>query len=450
MTQVIPRRRFLKSAAVASIGLPATTSIALGASTAHAKAPTEEDGFMIHPHTNSAMTGIPPKEHDLVTIDSAPTSRDKHRWALCHTRELMPTQCISRGTDEVAELARDRMPVREFNEMKVKSLKGKSVTIGELFDQQHTDAFLCMVDGKIVSEQYFGGMTPDKPHDLYSTGKSLSSTLIGTMLGNVLDKDAAIEAYLPEFAESKLKGATIQQMLDMQSGSDYSYGLVEDTTIAKHIALTRATPEEQEPKSQWQMLLDAPKVRPHGEVMQYKEYDVISVVLAAERKTETRFADLFSQSIWSQLGMEHDAYVRCDGWGLAVPSFGICATLRDMGRWCQMVVNGGNFNGRQVVPATYLEEVRNGDQQPVPLKGCISGYECDQPPGTMYHNWFWFPGLISDAYATSGGLGQFCYMNWRHRTVIVAFSCWMAGDDFQRLDHTYWHAFQQITEKLNA
>ena len=54
------------------------------------------------------------------------------------------------------------------------------------------------------------------------------------------------------------------------------------------------------------------------------------------------------------------------------------------------------------------------------------------------------------AYATSGGFGQYCYLNWRHRTVIVAFSCWMAGDDFQRLDHTYWHAFQQITEELNA
>lgn len=450
MTQIIPRRRLLQSAAIASIGLPATTSTALGASTAYAKEPAEGDGFMVHPHANSAMTGIPPKKQDLVTIDSAATSRDKHRWALCHTRELMPTQCISRGTGDVVELARDRMPVKNFNNMKVKSLEGKKVTLGELFSQQHTDAFLCMVDGKIVSEQYFGGMTPDKPHDLYSTGKSLSSTMIGTLLGNVLEKGKPIEEYLPEFAESKLRGATIQEMLDMQSGSDYSYGLADDATIAEHIGLTRATPKEQEPKSQWQMLLDAPKIRPHGKVMRYKEYDVMSVILAAERKTGMRFADLFSQRIWSQLGVEHDAYVRCDGWGLAVPSFGICATLRDMGRWCQMVVNDGKFNGRQIVPAGYLEDVRNGEQQPVPLKDWISRWECDQSPGTKYHNWFWFPGLIRDAYATSGGLGQFCYMNWRHRTVIVAFSCWMKGDDFQRLDHTYWHAFQQITEQLNA
>ncbi len=101
MTHLIPRRRLLQSAAAASIVLPATTSTGLGASAAFAKAPAERDGFMVHPHANSAMTGIPPKERDLVTIDSAPTSRDKHRWALCHARELMPTQCISRGTGDM-------------------------------------------------------------------------------------------------------------------------------------------------------------------------------------------------------------------------------------------------------------------------------------------------------------------------------------------------------------
>lgn len=282
-----------------------------------------------------------------MTIDNAASSRVKHRWALSHTRELMPTQRISRGTGDIARLPRNGMRVNAFNKKKVKTIDGKKITLAELFQQQHTDAFLAMVDGRIVSEQYFGGMTPEQPHDLYSTSKSLSSTMIGTLLGDVLHEDGVIEDYLPELAGSKIKGATIRQLLDMQSGLDYSYGFASDPTIARHMALTRATPAKSEPQSQWQMLLDAPRSRPHGDVLKYKEYDVLAVNLAAERKTGTRFADLFSQRIWSQLGAEHDAYVRCDGWGLAVPSFGICATLRDMARWCQMCVDGGRFNGRQ-------------------------------------------------------------------------------------------------------
>jgi hypothetical protein len=39
-------------------------------------------------------------------------------------------------------------------------------------------------------------------------------------------------------------------------------------------------------------------------------------------------------------------------------------------------------------------------------------------------------------------------MNWQDRTVIVCFSSWMLDDDWVSLDHSYWHAFEQITAML--
>ena len=82
------------------------------------------------------------------------------------------------------------------------------------------------------------------------------------------------------------------------------------------------------------------------------------MVRAAETVTEKRFAELFSARIWGQLGVEHDAYVRCDGLGEAVPSFGISATLRDIGRWGQMCLQNGKWNGHQMVPAEFFADLQ--------------------------------------------------------------------------------------------
>jgi CubicO group peptidase (beta-lactamase class C family) len=415
---------------------------------AAADLPTEAEGFKIHPHGDSTMTGSPPKAEDVVTIDNAASSRAKHRWALRNTRELMPTQRISRGNGPVVELPRTGMPVDTFNSLELKDLSDRTTTIGEFLEKQHTDALLVMVDGRIVNEQYFGGMAPEQLHDVYSTGKSLCSTMIGTMLGRELRDDAAIETYLPELDEFAIQGATIRQLLDMRSGLDYSYGPEPDSELSRHMAMTLNAPADTEPLSQWQFLLEAKRSRPHGEVMNYCEYDVMSVILAAERVTGTRFADLFSQRIWSQLGVEHDAYVRRDGFGIAAPSFGMATTLRDIGRWCQMCVDGGEFNGKRIVPAAYLEDLRAGATQWIPQRAWIAGFDYEMPERTGYRGWFWFPGLIRNALATSGGLGQFCYINWQDRTVIVCFSSWMLDDDWVSLDHSYWHAFEQITAML--
>ncbi len=396
------------------------------------------------------MPGFPPKKEALVTIDNAMTTREKQRWALRNTRELMPTQRISRGRSPVVELPRDSMPVSDFNNLRLSDLSGKAMSVAELLERQHTDAILVMVDGRIVNEQYLGGMTPDQPHDLYSAGKSLTSTLIGTLLGRELDEQSPIQQYLPELENTALAGATIRDLLDMKSGLDYDYGFAPNAEVSKHMAMTHGVASGAETQSQWQLLQEASKSRAHGKVMRYKELDVLAVVLAVERNLQIRFADLLSQRIWSKLGAEHDAYIRCDGYGTAVPSFGLCATLRDMARWGQMCLNLGEFHGKRIVPSNYLQDVRTGVTQVVPAEDWIDGIKLELPAGTAYRSWFWFPGLTRDSFAASGGFGQLCYMNWRHQTLIACFSSWMGDDKFEQLEQTYWSAFEQLTQILHS
>lgn len=181
---------------------------------------SKADGFCIHPPQGTAMQGFPPAEADVYLPEKAAMRRDMHRWALRSTRELRPTQRISRGTGPVRTLKRNPISVDEFNKFVLKNLEGKSLSIAQLVEQQRVDALIVLRKGQIITEQYFGGMTPEQPHDLYSAGKSLTSTMVGTLLGHGLDAARVIEHYLPELkANSGLEGATLRQLLDMTSAA---------------------------------------------------------------------------------------------------------------------------------------------------------------------------------------------------------------------------------------
>ncbi len=81
-----------------------------------------------------------------------------------------------------------------------------------------------------------------------------------------------------------------------------------------------------------------------------------------ERATNMDFAELLSRELWSKLGAERDAYVLLDGFQNAYTDPGLNTTLRDLGRFSQMLQNG-IYNGERIVPEEWIQDFRrNGDQ----------------------------------------------------------------------------------------
>lgn len=201
------------------------------------------------------------------------------------------------------------------------------------------------------------------------------------------------------------------------------------------MAMTQAPTPGAKPASQWELLLNAKRIRGHGVTMQYKEVDVLAAAIASERATKTRFADLFGERIWAKLGAESDAYVRCDAWGTAVPSFGICATGRDLARWGQMCLDDGSVEAESVVPSAFMQHVRGGHRDKIDPKVYMNtDFRFSPLEGTAYRSFFWFRGPHSDAFEAVGGLGQAVNMNTHWQTVIVCFSSWMFSDPAGELD----------------
>ena len=70
-------------------------------------------------------------------------------------------------------------------------------------------------------------------------------------------------------------------------------------------------------------------------------------------------ATLISELIWAPMGAEHDALLLHDGLGTAVHDGGLCATARDVARFGQMLLDGGQVPERtgatrRVVPPQWL------------------------------------------------------------------------------------------------
>ncbi len=76
---------------------------------------------------------------------------------------------------------------------------GQSTTLEKQLAELDVDAFLLMKHGKIVCEEYFHGMTPDTPHETFSMIKSITATVIATLLADgSLHEEGLIEEYVPE------------------------------------------------------------------------------------------------------------------------------------------------------------------------------------------------------------------------------------------------------------
>ena len=124
--------------------------------------------------------------------------------------------------------------------------------------------------------------------------------------------------------------------------------------------------------------------RPHGGPFEYRSIltDLLGWIL--ESASGVRYAELLSRELWTRLGAEHDAEVAVDGHGHPVADGGISVTLRDLGRFGQTCLQGGFFNGSQIVPADWVRECWNDDTEA--RAAFAASQQATRYPGGMYRN----------------------------------------------------------------
>jgi CubicO group peptidase (beta-lactamase class C family) len=159
----------------------------------------------------------------------------------------------------------------------------------------------------------------------------------------------------------------------------------------------------------------------HGGAFRYVSLatDVLGWVL--ERAGGERFAELFSREIWRAIGAERDAEILLDASGFSVVEGGICAALRDLGRFGQMCLLGGKIAGRRVVPAAWFERLLVRDQALIDTYAESPEYNPDLPDA-FYHDQWWIWDAARGIYCASGMNGQALLIHRPSRAVVVKFS----------------------------
>ena len=384
---------------------------------------------------NALMAGSPPPPGRLVTLanwQDAPFNR----WGFTHVQELIPTARIARGDGPVsalepgdpADLARVEFP----------DASGRRWTVAEMIDSTFTDGYLVLHQGRVVAEGYHKGLSPDTRHLLMSVSKSLTASLTGALIGGGrLAPADLVTDHVGELRGTSFDGCTVQHLLDMRAGTRFSEEYEDpasDVRISEQVAGWRPRTAPGLPPSLFEYIPGLAGGR-HGSPFEYRSIltDVLAWVL--ERAGGARFAELFSREIWAKLGSQEDAAVTVDPHGYAYVDGGICATLRDLARFGQMHLQEGSYNGRQVVPASWVRSCLQVD--PVLVAEFAASDFASWAPGGMYHNYWWVLDPARGVYTGWGIHGQQLLIHVPARVVVAKLSSWPtpSREDYEDLQN---------------
>jgi CubicO group peptidase (beta-lactamase class C family) len=338
-------------------------------------------------------------------------------------REIIPTQLISAGPRKRRPLAAGGTPL---GDPPVVRLDGSLGGVEDILAATFTDAFMVVHEGAVLEERYAAGMTAATRHLIMSVSKSIVGCVAGVLAGQgKLVPEHAVTDYVPELAESGYSGATVRDVLDMRTGVPFreTYTVPDSEVRLMERSMGWAPALAADPRGAYAYLATIGSAQPHGGEFTYRSADTDVLGWVCERAATERMADLISTLIWQPMGAEFDAEITCDSVGTAIHDGGVSATLRDVARFGQMLLEDGKAAHHQVVPAGWLDDAFD----PAPDVRAAFAQTENEPmlPGGWYRNQFWFFRNHAKVVLLCLGIhGQLIYVDRAARTVIVKMSSW--------------------------
>ena len=383
------------------------------------------DSTSSDPNALGWMQGSPPASDKLIRFeDDRFLDFPQSRWALSHMRELMPTVNVWRGNGGADNDLGSTTGAREaaIDAIVFDDMNGQSRSWTEALADTYTDGILVLHRGRLVYERYFGALKPHVQHACFSITKSYAGTLAATLIHEgLLDQTKTVPHLLPEMFGTAYADATLREVLDMQIGVSYSEIYADPNAqiwdYARAGGLRARPPGYTGPGSFHEFLVTLQKEGEHGQAFAYKTVNTEVLCWAMQRVTGMPLAELLSQRLWSQLGCEQDGYISVDSVGVAMGGGGLCATLRDMARFGELMRCEGAREDGQVIPAAVVADIRRGAD---PSKFAKAGYTL--LPGYSYRNMWWVTHNEHDAFEGRGIHGQRLYVAPGAEMVVARFA----------------------------
>lgn len=401
------------------------------------------------PQSIGWMEGFPPPPDKLITQpDANYFSFPKLRWSVCHLREFLPTEVVSRGIGAPSSLpyaldeAIDELTFTPMN-------SDQPMTWRDSLAANYTDGMLIIHGGQIIYEHYIGCLDELGKHAAMSMTKSMTGLLAEILVAEgTLDDKALVETIIPELKSSAFGSATVREVMDMTTALDYSEDYADPTAdIWIYSAAASPLPKPADydgPEGYFEYLQTVRQSGDHGEAFGYKTINTDALGWIVSRVTGKEVTELLSERIWQRIGAEQDAYMTVDGVGVPFAGGGLTAGLRDLGRVGLLMLNGGAVDGERLFPASVVDAIEGGGDK---AKFAKAGYTTLE--GGSYRGMWWVFHNDHGAYAARGVHGQTIYIDPTADMVIVRFASFPSAKN-ALIDPTSLPAYQAVADYLET
>jgi CubicO group peptidase (beta-lactamase class C family) len=241
---------------------------------------------------------------------------------------------------------------------------GAAVRNGRL---RNLHGVVVMRSGRLVFEQYFTGRDerlgmplgevafgPDTLHDVRSVTKSVVSLLYGIALedGHAPPPDRPLLEALPDYPDlagdrGRLE-IRVKHALTMTMGTEWNESIPYSDPRNDERRMGAAA-------DRYRFILDRPLVAPAGERWNYNGGATAVIATLLARGTGRPLLDYAKERLFGPLGIEQLDWMSDDRKEPSAAA-GLRLRPRDLATIGQLVLNGGSWAGRQVVPVAWLKE----------------------------------------------------------------------------------------------
>ncbi len=282
----------------------------------------------------------------------------------------------------------------------------------------NTTGIVVLKNGKVLYENYFKEYTADNAVHVASVTKSIISSLIGIAIENgyINSIEQNILEFFPDYSipegEKTIQNVTIKNMLTMTAPYKYKTEPYEDFFASDNWINTALD------------LLGGKA--PIGEFM-YSAIigtHILSGILV--KATGQSVLDFATENLFSPLEIqvrhsvvlhnkeEHIAFFQdknANGWvtdpqGVNTAGWGLTLTPMDMAKIGQLYLGGGVWNGKQMIPAWWIDESTKEQSR------------CRQWGNLVYGYLWWIIDEKEHSYAAMGDGGNVIYVNPKKNMVI--------------------------------
>jgi CubicO group peptidase (beta-lactamase class C family) len=241
--------------------------------------------------------------------------------------------------------------------------------------------------GKVVAEGWWAPYAPEDVHVLYSVTKSFNSTAVGfAVQEGLLDIDDSLLGHFSDLApaspDAEMAAMRIRDLLTMSTGHE---------TDPLDALRQRAD-------GQWTRgFLETDVQRPPGSYFLYNSAAAYVLGSLVQRVTGQSVEEYLTPRLFEPLGITRRVWGK-SAEGVNLADGGLSVRTEDLAKFGQLYLQGGVWNGEQVVPAQWVTDATQLE---------ISTGNDDNNWGYGYGYQFW---RSREGYRADGSLGQFSFV----------------------------------------